>query len=223
MKVFESRRSPGLASINVSAVKCRLVIIGLASVSVLVSHGRARAKDPPCFSQAAVTMDPIQAGERDDAHDIDDGRVRLDGEELILRAPVFNVTANRKVLWTYFGVLYTDPDGYGDIDPHAKREPGKEAPRTNKARVQAVLKFMDESGSPPQTVVVLDSNDPEKIRAKDDERLKETRLMRIKIPEGKLNFEKNYYFVDITLTREKSRDNKAKPDVVGFQLCKQFN
>ena len=150
---------------------------------------------------------------------------------MVLHAPVFNVTGKRDVGWTHFAVLYTDPDGRGQIDESKPNEPDEERPRTNGARVQAVLKFIDQSGSPPQKVeeVELDSNE---ARALSEEKAMETRLMRVELPKkSKLNFESNYYFVEITLTREADepdrrgrpgKKNTYKPDVLGFKLCKQF-
>lgn len=223
---------------NLSAVRSGLVVTGLASVAVLVSPGNARAEDPPCFSQAAVSMDVVaegtDGGEKPDPQDYEkkDGRVRLTrGASIVLRAPVFNVTGKRDVGWTHFAVLYTDPDGRGQIDESKPKEPDEERPRTNGARVQAVLKFIDQSGSPPQKVeeVELDSNE---ARALSEEKAMETRQMRVELPKKtKLNFESNYYFVEITLTRKvdepdrrgrPGKKNPYKPDVLGFKLCKQF-
>ncbi len=227
----------------------RIAKLGLAvatmSVVIVLMQGRAQAEHPPCLSVPAVTMehtpetvavcygvkakagDGVKAEACDEVkakagYGVKDGRVRLIGSsttEITLRAAVFNTTGKRKVPWTHFSVLYKDPDGPGEIDTRKPTEPGKEPTRTNQARVHAVLKYIDQSGSPPKKVVELDSN---KATADDEASLKKTRHMRVQIPEGKLNFERNYYFVEIVLTREGTDENKHYPDVLGFKLCEQF-
>lgn len=239
MNESKSRRTqPGASGASAIARLGLAAIATMSLVSVFIP-GRAKADHPPCLSQAAVTMEPSPETSHD-GYQINDGRVLFKGtaaEEIVLRAPVFNTTGQRKVPWTHFSVLYRDPDGPGEIKAskspekreaggtstaRAKSEPpdpSKAPTRTNQARVHAVLMYIDQSGSPPKKVVELDSN---KATADDEASLKQTRHMRVKIPEGKLNFERNYYFVKITLTRKEIDEKLGNPEVLGFKLCNQF-
>lgn len=239
MNVSKSRSTQPRASSASAIAQLGLAAIATMSLVMVFIPGRAKAEHPPCLSQAAVTMEPSSKTSHD-GYEINDGRVRFKGtatKAIVLNAPVFNTTGQRKVPWTHFSVLYRDPDGPGEIKAskspekseaggtstaQAKSEPpdpSKAPTRTNQARVHAVLKYIDQSGSPPKKVVELDSN---KATADDEASLKQTRHMRVKIPEGKLNFERNYYFVEITLTRNGIDKNSGNPEVLGFKLCHQF-
>lgn len=244
MSVFKSRVVRTRVSNTFAGVKLGLVMIGAVSVLAVFMPGRAQAADPPCLSQAAVAMHPVLEPVEDayvvelkrvkgayvakletvkDAYVVEKGRVRhRDGKDgkLVLYGAVFSTTGSRVVPWTHFSVLFTDPDGLVvDGKDAAAATKTKKGAAGDKSRVEAVLWFMDQSGSPPQQVVKLDSN---KARAENPGHAKMTRNMRVEIKKHKLNFERNYYFVEITLTRDEAPNNPYYPDVIGFKLCKQF-
>ncbi len=187
--------------------------LGVLCLALSLTPQPVQAQQPLCLGQAAATLQPrpetIRAG-----YEITDGRIKhrdYSTAALVFRGAVFNTTGTSAVPWTHLSALYVDPDGRGVGAGESIDEPGR-----NDSRVLVALKYLDASGAPPRDVVVLDSN---KERAAEPYSVRETRQMRVPIEDHKLNFDRNYYYVEVTLTRNGRRHS---PEILGFKLCRQL-
>lgn len=175
----------------------RLVSFLSIAAWAIIDSGQAYAQEDPCYTYSAIALEPSRETIETNAYFQGAGGIKHNAtstRKIELFGPVINTTGHSLgVKWNYFAILYKDPDGKAD-----------------NSKVEAHLRSVDRTTGKVETIATLNSN----------ERQSGTDPVELSTNfSAKLNFNDNYYYVQIILTRTKTT---LAPEILGFKICNLF-